>query len=42
VRIACSLGAVLSAVMGADGMFGDVATDEVAAHVRRAVHDLFP
>ena len=44
VRIACSLGAVLSAVMGADagGLFGDVSADEVAEHVRRAVHDLFP
>jgi AcrR family transcriptional regulator len=44
VRIACSVGAALTALMGAGvgGMFGDVSTDEVADHVRRVIHDLFP
>jgi AcrR family transcriptional regulator len=43
VRMACSVGAVFSALMGVSGMFGSgVTTDEVAGHVRRAVHDLFP
>jgi AcrR family transcriptional regulator len=42
VRMACSIGAVFSALMGAGGMFGDVSTDELVEHVRAAVHDLFP
>jgi AcrR family transcriptional regulator len=45
VRMASSLGAALIPLMGAGvgGLFGDdVSTDEVAEHVRRAVHDLFP
>ncbi len=42
VRMACSIGAVFAALMGAASMFGDVDLDEVATHVRRAVHDLFP
>jgi len=42
VRMACSVGAVFAALMGATEVFGDVDTDEVAAHVREAVHDLFP
>jgi AcrR family transcriptional regulator len=42
VRMACSIGAVFGALMGAGGMFGAVPADEVAAHVRDAVHALFP
>jgi AcrR family transcriptional regulator len=42
VRMACSIGAVFAALMGATAMFGDVDPDEVAAYVRDAVHDLFP
>ncbi|HEY7208204.1 MAG TPA: helix-turn-helix domain-containing protein [Gaiellaceae bacterium] len=42
VRMACSIGAVLSALMGATAMFGDEAADEVAGHVRTVVRDLFP
>jgi hypothetical protein len=34
VRMACSIGAVFSGLMGAGGMFGDVSTDDVAACVR--------
>jgi AcrR family transcriptional regulator len=42
VRMACSIGAVFAALMGAGAMYGDADPDEVAAHVRAAVHDLFP
>jgi AcrR family transcriptional regulator len=42
VRIACSLGGVVSALMGASGMFGTVPPDELAELVRDSVHDLFP
>jgi AcrR family transcriptional regulator len=44
VRMACSTGAVMTALMGGDvgGMFGDVSTAEVAAQVRAVVRDLFP
>lgn len=42
VRMACSIGAVFAALMGAGAMYGDADPDEVAAHVRRAVHDLYP
>ena len=42
VRMACSIGAVFSALMGAGGMFGAVSVDEVAALVRSAIGDLFP
>jgi len=42
VRMACSVGAVFSALMGAGGMFGDVSVDEIAALVRSAISDLFP
>jgi hypothetical protein len=41
VRMACSIGAIFSAMMGAGGMFGDVTLDEVVEHVRGAVRDLF-
>jgi AcrR family transcriptional regulator len=40
VRMACTIGAVFSALMGAGAMFGDASTDEVAGYVREAVHDL--
>jgi AcrR family transcriptional regulator len=40
VRMACTIGAVFSALMGAGSMFGDAGTDEVAGYVREAVHDL--
>jgi hypothetical protein len=42
VRMACSIGAVFAALMGATEVFGDVDTDEVAGYLREAVHDLFP
>jgi len=42
VRMACSIGAVFSALMGAGGMFGDAPVEEVAALVRDAIGDLFP
>jgi AcrR family transcriptional regulator len=40
VRMACSLGAVVSALVGGEGLFGDVPIDEVAELVRDAVRDL--
>lgn len=40
VRMACSIGAVFSALMGAGGMFGDVPIEEIAALVREATRDL--
>jgi len=42
VRMACSVGAVFAALMGASSMYGDADPDEVATYVREAVHDLFP
>jgi AcrR family transcriptional regulator len=44
VRMACSAGAVMSALIGgeAGGMFGDVSSDEVSEQVRAVVRDLFP
>jgi len=43
VRMACSIGAVLTALMGATALFGDdVSMDEVAQYVRTAVRDLLP
>jgi AcrR family transcriptional regulator len=42
VRIACSIGGVVSALMGASGMFGEVPREQLAALVRDAVHDIFP
>ena len=41
VRMACSIGAVFSALMGVGGMFGDVSADEIAGYVREAAHDLY-
>jgi AcrR family transcriptional regulator len=40
VRMACSLGAVVGALVGAEGLFGDVPVDELAELVRDAVRDL--
>jgi AcrR family transcriptional regulator len=44
VRMACSIGAVFSALMGAGtgGMFGGASTDDVAEHLRAVLRDLFP
>jgi AcrR family transcriptional regulator len=42
VRMASSIGGVISALMGASGMFGEVPQAELAALVRDAVRDLFP
>ena len=43
VWMACSVGAVLSGLMSSSGMFGEnVTPEQVAAHVRDAVHRLFP
>jgi hypothetical protein len=39
--MACSIGAVTSAMMGAAGMYGDVPLEDIVKHVRVAVHDLF-
>lgn len=40
VRMACSLGAVVGALVGGEGLFGDVPMDELAELVRDAVSDL--
>jgi len=41
VRMACAMGAALTALMGGDALFGDdVPADVVASHVRAAVRDL--
>ncbi len=42
VRMACSLGAVFSALMGASALFGDVPADELARQIRGVLRDLFP
>jgi AcrR family transcriptional regulator len=42
VRMACSIGGVVSALMGASGLLGDVPRAELAALVRETVHELFP
>jgi AcrR family transcriptional regulator len=42
VRMACSIGGVVSALMGASGVFGEVPKADLAGLVREAVHDLFP
>jgi AcrR family transcriptional regulator len=42
VRMACSIGGVVSALMGASGVLGEVPKDELAALVRDSVRDLFP
>jgi AcrR family transcriptional regulator len=41
VRMACSIGAITSAMMGVAGMYGEVPVEDVVKHVRDAVHDLF-
>jgi AcrR family transcriptional regulator len=40
VRMACSVGAVASALMGVGGLFGDVTAEELAPLVREAARDL--
>jgi AcrR family transcriptional regulator len=40
VRMACSIGAVVGALVGGEGLFGDVSIEEVAELVREAVRDL--
>jgi AcrR family transcriptional regulator len=40
VRMACSLGAVVGALVGGEALFGDVPMDELAELVRDAVRDL--
>lgn len=40
VRMACSFGAVISGML-TGGLFVDIETDELTAHVRQAVGDLF-
>ena len=43
VWMSCSVGAVLSGLMGSAGMYGsDASPEQVAVHVRAAVHRLFP
>jgi AcrR family transcriptional regulator len=42
VRIATSIGGVVSALMGASGMFGEVPRTKLAALVRDVLRDLFP
>jgi AcrR family transcriptional regulator len=42
VRIASSIGGVVSALMGASGMFGEVPRAQLAELVRDTVQDLFP
>jgi AcrR family transcriptional regulator len=40
VRMACSIGAVVGALVGGEGLFGDVPMEELAELVRDAVRDL--
>jgi AcrR family transcriptional regulator len=40
VRMACSLGAIVGALVGGEKLFGDVPIEEVAEQVREAVRDL--
>src|SRR5271167_2411136 len=40
VRMACSVGAIVGALATGDAIFGDVPIEELAEHVRDAVHDL--
>ncbi|HEY7003821.1 MAG TPA: helix-turn-helix domain-containing protein [Gaiellaceae bacterium] len=39
VRMACSIGAVFTAIIGAGGMFGDADAEEVAGHARGIAHE---
>ncbi len=41
VRMACSIGAVVAALVGGEALFGDVPIEEIAELVREAVRDLF-
>jgi AcrR family transcriptional regulator len=41
VRMACSIGAVVAALVGGEALFGDVPIEEIAEQVREAVRDLF-
>jgi AcrR family transcriptional regulator len=40
VRMACSIGAVVGALVGGEGLFGEVPMEELAELVREAVRDL--
>ncbi len=40
IRMACSIGAVMSTVLGAGDVFGDVPTTELTHYLRAAVRDL--
>lgn len=42
VRLACAIGAVMGALMGAGDAFAEVPTEELAGMVRAAVHDILP
>jgi len=42
VRMACSVGAVMFGLMGADALFGNEPAEHVAELVRDTVHELFP
>jgi AcrR family transcriptional regulator len=42
VRLACAIGAVMGALMGAGDAFSEVPTEALAGMVREAVHDLLP
>jgi hypothetical protein len=40
VRMVCSFGAVVSALVSGEGLFGDVPMTELAEHVRAVVRDI--
>ncbi len=40
VRMVCSIGAVIGALVGGEGLFGDVPIDELAELVRETAHDI--
>jgi AcrR family transcriptional regulator len=42
VRMACSIGAAMMALMGAQELFGDEPTERIAELVRATVHELVP
>jgi AcrR family transcriptional regulator len=41
VRMACSIGAVMIGLMGADALFGDEPAERIAELVRETVHEMF-
>jgi hypothetical protein len=41
VRMACSIGAVVAALVGGEHLFGDASIEEIAELVREAARDLF-